>query len=195
MQIRLLGSVDVELNGSPVRLAGPEQRAVLAMLALNANEAVAVDRLVGGLWGEDPSASAPKIVQQYVSQLGRLLAGAGGPKGVEVRILSARFTPDGRVLATSSADGTVQLWDVTGRRAIGAPLMVEPEAYVAAAMSRDGRSVYALPTGRDGVRLAVSARDWKRQACAMAGREITRREWADALPGRDYRTVCGSRGP
>ena len=112
-------------------------------------------------------------------------------KGQAQRILSARFTPDGRVLATSSADGTVQLWDVAARRSIGAPLMVEPEAYVATAMSRDGRYVYALPTGRDGVRLAVSAQDWKRQACAMAGREISRQEWADALPGRDYRALCG----
>jgi WD40 repeat protein/DNA-binding SARP family transcriptional activator len=116
-------------------------------------------------------------------------------KGHRQRILSARFTPDGRVLATSSADGTVQLWDVRTRRPIGAPLMVEPEAYVATALSRDGRYAYALPTRRDGVRLAVSARDWKRQACAMAGREITREEWAAALPGRDYRTLCGSAGP
>ena len=108
------------------------------------------------------------------------------------RILSARFTPDGRLLATSSADGTVQLWDVGTRRPIGAPLMVEPDAYVTTALSRDGRYAFALPTGRDGVRLAVSARDWRRQACALAGRELTRQEWAEALPGRDYRALCGS---
>ena len=116
-------------------------------------------------------------------------------KGHRQRILSARFTPDGRVLATSSADGTVQLWDVKGRRSIGAPLKVEPEAYIATVLSRDGRYAYALPTGRDGVRLALSARDWQRQACAMAGREITRQEWAEALPGREYRALCGSPGP
>src|SRR5215216_352425 len=80
MEIRLLGCVDVELNGSPVKLAGPKQRAVLAMLALHANEAVSLDRLVDGLWGEDPPSSAPKMVQQYVSQLRRLLADAGGPR-------------------------------------------------------------------------------------------------------------------
>ena len=110
-------------------------------------------------------------------------------KGHRQRILSARFTPDGRLLVTSSADGTVQLWDVSTRRPIGAPLMVEPDAYVATVLSRDGRYAYALPTGRDGVRLALSDRDWKRQG------DITREEWAAALPGRDYRALCGSRDP
>jgi WD40 repeat protein len=118
-----------------------------------------------------------------------------GLKGHRQRILSARFTPDGRELVTSSADGMVQLWDVEGRRPIGTPLTVQREAYVATVLSRDGRYVYALPAGRDGVRLAISARDWKRQACAMAGREITRHEWDDALPGRDYSALCDSRGP
>jgi hypothetical protein len=57
-------------------------------------------------------------------------------------------------------------------------------------MSRDGRHLYALPTSRNGVRLAISPQDWKRDACAIAGREISRQEWADALPGREYRAVC-----
>jgi WD40 repeat protein/DNA-binding SARP family transcriptional activator len=106
------------------------------------------------------------------------------------RILYPRFTPDGRTLVTSSADGTVLLWDVSARKPIGSPLTIEAEAYVAAAMSRDGRHLYALPTSRNGVRLAISPQDWKRDACAIAGREISRQEWADALPGREYRAVC-----
>ncbi len=48
-----------------------------------------------------------------------------GIRGHGQRILNARFTPDGRTLATSSADGTVQLWDVASRRTIGAPLVVQ----------------------------------------------------------------------
>ena len=30
----------------------------------------------------------------------------------------------------------------------------------------------------------------RRFACQVAGREITREEWADLLPGRPYRPVC-----
>src|SRR4051812_30111047 len=77
MQIRVLGSVDVEHEGAPVKLAGPKQRAVLSMLALNANATVSIERLVDGLWGEEPPSSAPKMVQQYVSQLRRLIADDG----------------------------------------------------------------------------------------------------------------------
>ena len=68
--------------------------------------------------------------------------------------------------------------------------MVEPEVFVASALSRDGAYLYALPTGREGVRLALSPSVWKRQACTVAGRELSRREWEDALPGRPYRPVC-----
>ncbi len=77
MQIRVLGPVDVELSDTRVKLAGPKQRAVLSMLALNANATVSLERLIEGLWGEEPPSSAPKMVQQYVSQLRRLLAGDG----------------------------------------------------------------------------------------------------------------------
>ena len=45
------------------------------MLALRPNETVSVDRLVDGLWAEEPPATAPKMVQLYVSQLRRLFVG------------------------------------------------------------------------------------------------------------------------
>jgi WD40 repeat protein len=113
-------------------------------------------------------------------------------RGQGQRLLYARFTPDGLTLATSSADGTMLLWDVESRKPIGSPLMVEPEAYVAAAVSRDGAYGYAVPTGTDGIRLALSPQLWSRQACLIAGRELDIREWQDALPQRPYRPVCAS---
>ena len=44
------------------------------MLGLRANETVPVDRLIDGLWGDDPPATAAKMVQLYVSQLRRVIA-------------------------------------------------------------------------------------------------------------------------
>ena len=114
----------------------------------------------------------------------------GRIRGQDQRLLNARFSPDGQTLATSSADGTVMLWDVATRKPIGSPVPVERDSYVAAVMSGDGH-LFALSAGKEGIRLALSPSTWKQQACTIAGRELTTREWADALPGRGYRRVCG----
>jgi DNA-binding SARP family transcriptional activator len=45
------------------------------MLALEPGRTVSADRLAEGLWGEESPASAPKMVQLYVSHLRRLLDG------------------------------------------------------------------------------------------------------------------------
>ena len=75
--MRLLGPTEVQLGERPIELGPRKQRAVLAMLALQAGRTVSADRLVEGLWGEEPPSSAPKMVQLYVSQLRRLLDGDG----------------------------------------------------------------------------------------------------------------------
>jgi YVTN family beta-propeller protein len=77
LHLNLLGPVEVTLDGHPLPLGATKQRAVLALLALQANTTVGVDRIVDGLWGDEPPATATKMVQLYVSQLRRVLAGSG----------------------------------------------------------------------------------------------------------------------
>src|SRR4051794_35200128 len=77
MQIRLLGHVEGSVEERPGALGGAKQRAVLAMLGLEANRLVSADRLTEGLWGEHPPASAPKMVQNYVWRLRKALADGG----------------------------------------------------------------------------------------------------------------------
>ena len=84
----------------------------------------------------------------------------------------------------------MQLWDVASRRTIGAPLVVERDQFVTGVISRDGAHLYALPTGTEGMRLPLAPRLWGDLACAIAGRELTRREWDEVLPHRPYREVC-----
>ena len=85
LEIRLLGPVEARLGGQPLALVGAKQRAVLAMLALDANRAVSLERLIDGLWDERPPASAAKNVQLYVSQLRRLLSRNGGEAAIATR--------------------------------------------------------------------------------------------------------------
>ena len=106
------------------------------------------------------------------------------------RVISLAFSPDGRVLATAGADGTVALWDVSTRKPIGTPLTLEPGAYASAVFSPDGSRLFAVSTGGEGLRLDASPEAWKRHACLVAGRDLSAREWEDALPDRPYRPVC-----
>ena len=70
VRIGILGPLEIANDdGSPVELTAGQQRALLAVLVLNRNEVVSVDRLIDALWGEQPPGTAVKALQGYVSQL------------------------------------------------------------------------------------------------------------------------------
>lgn len=73
IEYRILGPLEVVVDGDVVRLGGRKQRGVLAMLVLDAGRVVAVDRLIDGIWGTRPPATAAKSLQGYVSELRKLL--------------------------------------------------------------------------------------------------------------------------
>jgi len=70
-QFRILGAVEVLVDGTPAALGAPKQRAVLAMLLVNRRRVVSADALVDGLWGESPPASAVQSLQVYIHGLRR----------------------------------------------------------------------------------------------------------------------------
>ena len=92
MQICVLGHLEAHVDDRPVALGGPKQRAVLAMLGLEANRTVSADRLAAGLWGEELPPSAAKMIQTYVSRLRHAMADDHGAailthgRGYELRI-------------------------------------------------------------------------------------------------------------
>src|SRR4051812_5356035 len=94
MEIRLLGLVEAVQDDRALPLGGAKPRSLLAMLALHANATVSADRLIEGLWGEEPPPTAPKLVQVLVSQLRKHLAGAGAEIVTRGRGYELRVDPD-----------------------------------------------------------------------------------------------------
>jgi predicted ATPase/DNA-binding SARP family transcriptional activator len=73
VEFRILGPLEVADEGRAISLEAAKPRALLGVLLLHPNEVVSSERLIDELWGEQPPATAAKIVQTYVSQLRRAL--------------------------------------------------------------------------------------------------------------------------
>ncbi len=69
MEIRVLGPLEVVIDGRPVELPSAKARLVLAALVVRANEVVSTDRLFEVLWGARPPDSAANTLQTYVAHL------------------------------------------------------------------------------------------------------------------------------
>ena len=120
-QFRLLGPLEVAVDGERVPLGGQKQRALLATLLLEPNRIVSADRLIDAVWGELPPETARNTVQVYISQLRkRLPAGAleTAPPGYRLVVDPAtidlfefvRLSDDGRsALAAGDAAAAADL--------------------------------------------------------------------------------------
>ena len=80
IEFGILGSLEVRAAGRTVPLGGTRRRAVLALLLLEANRVVAVDRLVDGVWGDDPPASAQASLQNHLVRLVASSATSSSPE-------------------------------------------------------------------------------------------------------------------
>lgn len=73
MEFRILGPVEVWKDGRPVSLGRGKQRAVLALLVIDANRIVSSDRLIDQLWNGQPPATAATALQGHISGLRKAL--------------------------------------------------------------------------------------------------------------------------
>jgi DNA-binding SARP family transcriptional activator len=80
-QFRILGPLEVVGAVGPIALGGPKQRATLAILLLNANRVVSIERLADDLYAGAPPVTAVTQVQRQVSGLRKLL----GADAIETR--------------------------------------------------------------------------------------------------------------
>jgi DNA-binding SARP family transcriptional activator/tetratricopeptide (TPR) repeat protein len=98
VEFRVLGPVEVVVDGAPISLAGARQEIVLTMLLLEAGHIVSVERLIDAIWDDDPPPTCRRQVQMTVSNLRRSLREFGGsgviatrPAGYAIHVTAAAF--------------------------------------------------------------------------------------------------------
>jgi DNA-binding SARP family transcriptional activator len=69
LDFRLLGPFEVFSDDGALRLGGPRQRAVLALLAIHAGDVVSTDRIADEIWSGNPPQSAVPTIHAYISRL------------------------------------------------------------------------------------------------------------------------------
>jgi predicted ATPase/DNA-binding SARP family transcriptional activator len=82
MDFHILGPLEVRRDGDRLALGGPKQRALLAILLLNANRVVSRDRLIEELWADRPPAAARRALEVQISRLRKALGADGSESSV-----------------------------------------------------------------------------------------------------------------
>lgn len=97
VRVRVLGPVEVEVDGQRLDLGAVKPRRLLAVLALHRGRPVRLDTISEALWGEQPPASHAVTLQGYVSKLRKVLEPDRGAREV------------GTVIRTTALGYTLQL--------------------------------------------------------------------------------------
>ena len=73
IEFRILGPLEALRDGAPLPLGGVKQRALLALLILEAGRVVSTDRLIDAIWSGKPPPTAVASLQNFVAHLRRAL--------------------------------------------------------------------------------------------------------------------------
>jgi WD40 repeat protein len=130
-----------------------------------------------------------RLVNLWDVATGRLVRAFEHNVGTAVH--SLEFSPDGRILAISGGDSFASLWDVATGTQIGPRLAAGGRA-TKVEFSPDGRRLLETHANGEGAVWDVDPESWKRRACALANRTLTREEWDEFLPGRPYEPACAA---
>jgi DNA-binding SARP family transcriptional activator len=69
MEFRVLGSLEIVDDGHHVVVPSPRERALLALLVMDANRPLGWERIADELWGDAPPASGAKSVAFHLHKL------------------------------------------------------------------------------------------------------------------------------
>ena len=115
----------------------------------------------------------------------------GAPmQGVDGPVVSAAFSPDSKMIAAGSFDGTVELWEVERRARVAriTPGSATETTYVW--FDATGDSVMVASEDGGVWRIPSNPEAWAARACEVAGRNFSRDEWSELMGDRPYRVTC-----
>jgi DNA-binding SARP family transcriptional activator len=121
LEFRILGPLEVVGADGPISLGGPKQRATLAILLLDANRVVSVERLADDLYSGAPPVTAVTQVQRQISELRKALGASTietrapgyvirlAPERLDLKRFEHRAEEATRALATGDARTAARL--------------------------------------------------------------------------------------
>ena len=78
LEFRLLGDVEIVIDGQPIDTGHARQRCVTVALTVDANRTVSVDQLAYRVWGNEPPQRYRQVLYSYISRLRRALSDSNG---------------------------------------------------------------------------------------------------------------------
>ncbi|OBR98522.1 hypothetical protein A9W98_35085 [Mycobacterium gordonae] len=130
VEFRLLGDVEVCVNGRPLDIGHARRRCVLVALLVDVNRAVSPEQLVDRVWSDRPPRRARNSLAGYVSRLRSLLADIDG--------VALTRGPSGYMLATDALSV-----DLHRFRDVAARARASADPVVAAALFEEALRVWA----------------------------------------------------
>jgi DNA-binding SARP family transcriptional activator len=137
LEFRILGPLAVLVDGAPVPIGGPKQRALLAMLLLRANRVVSRERLVGELFPAQDVDAADHALRNHVSRLRKVLT----PVAADAPRLVAR--PPGYLLRVEAGELDLDMFERLVAQARAA--LAAGESRAAAQTLRSAEALWAGP--------------------------------------------------
>jgi DNA-binding SARP family transcriptional activator/WD40 repeat protein len=109
-------------------------------------------------------------------------------RGLPLPVIRPRFSADGaRFVTIDDYSGATRIWRTDPLAPIGGPVAVAGRAS-GVTLSPDGSRL--LVGGERAWELRLDPDRWEEQACAAAGRNLTRAEWRSHLGDEPYRRTC-----
>jgi WD40 repeat protein len=134
--------------------------------------------------GQSGEVAAIDVRTGHQQQGSTALAGEG---------VSVRYSDDGTLLVSGSADGSATLWDGRTLQLLGSVRPPHPgDPVPASADFARGHDVTIASYDGHTYTWDVSDDRAVGFACQMAGRNLTREEWSEFLPEQPFREVCPS---